>query len=766
MRKKLSYFLIVILCLSFVSFDVQAVVASTTLSLTNTSGDAVQINVTGQPSESIRLSFLPSGASTLSTITLGTTDSSGNFSTLISSGGYGIPAGSPVYATVDGVQSATTLWPSYSSTISLDKTNAQIAVGQSIIIKSSSSLILAANSLTSSISTAISGSQITVTGLSLGSGTLTLCGSSVGCDSVSITVGENSGQTELTLSDNNITLNNKESATVTIFGGGNSGYTIKSNTNSSAVEASISGSSDQIALFGNSAGSATINVCSAEDDTNCINLYVTALSATENSLAFSQNNINLIPGLSSTITVSGGGDSAYYISSNTKSAVATASVSGTSLKVTGGSTTGSTVIKVCSATENAVCSDLYVSNNADSTTASDSVIAFSQNVVSVSKNSSTNVTISGGDGSGYSVSSNSNSDVVTPSINSGSNIISFYGDEEGSSVVEVCAISANSVCASLYVNVGPEAVPITFSTTYPTLASGQKLTVIVTGGTEDNVIYSISNADAVTASINNDGNVLVLEGGTVEGTSVIRVCDDVDSSNCADLTAELVISDDDVDSNDTTDTDDDNSSSSSTDKAATQLAQILVDKALVYAQNIDEIIASVNSTRDTDKEDAAYEDYIEELKADISSTLSDSELNRLKIFITYGTVSTRILGEGERAGVLGSYKKAFGKLPKTEEEWSDAIKIANGRWPSEESEEALAEAKVEFKKVYLREADMSNPNDNAAVSVIAYGLRPSDRNMDSEKAAIKSFRYIYGHDPVSSLAWDIVRAIAYSGASR
>ena len=73
---------------------------------------------------------------------------------------------------------------------------------------------------------------------------------------------------------------------------------------------------------------------------------------------------------------------------------------------------------------------------------------------------------------------------------------------------------------------------------------------------------------------------------------------------------------------------------------------------------------------------------------------------------------------------------------------------------------------LEFKKVYLRSANMDNPNDNAAVSVIAYGLRPSNRNLNSEKTAIKSFKYVYGHNPVSSLAWDIVRAIAYSGATR
>ena len=128
--------------------------------------------------------------------------------------------------------------------------------------------------------------------------------------------------------------------------------------------------------------------------------------------------------------------------------------------------------------------------------------------------------------------------------------------------------------------------------------------------------------------------------------------------------------------------------------------------------------------------------------------------------------TTKILGAGERAGVVNSYKSAFGKVPSTESEWSDAIKIGNGRWPTARSAAAEEKAKVEFKKVYKKIPDMQQPNDNAAVTVISYGLRPGNRNLNSERAAIKSFKAIYGHTPVSALAWDIVRAIAYSGAKR
>ncbi len=135
-------------------------------------------------------------------------------------------------------------------------------------------------------------------------------------------------------------------------------------------------------------------------------------------------------------------------------------------------------------------------------------------------------------------------------------------------------------------------------------------------------------------------------------------------------------------------------------------------------------------------------------------------------FIHVGSPTTKRLGSGERAGVINSYISAFDRVPKTKEEWQDVVKLANGRWPNEKSETAEARAKELFKKVYLRNPNMENPNDNAAVSVVAYGLRPANRNMNSEKTAIKTFKYIYGYNPNSSIDWDVMRAISYSGAVR
>jgi hypothetical protein len=140
---------------------------------------------------------------------------------------------------------------------------------------------------------------------------------------------------------------------------------------------------------------------------------------------------------------------------------------------------------------------------------------------------------------------------------------------------------------------------------------------------------------------------------------------------------------------------------------------------------------------------------------------------QLAYFIKYGTPTTKKMGAGERAGVVSSYLSVFKKMPYAENEWQDVIKIANGRWPTERNQTAENSAKVDiFKKIYKRNFNANNVNDNSAVAIITYGLRPALRNTNSEMMAIKSFKAIYKYSPVSAQDWDIVRAIAYSGAKR
>lgn len=198
-----------------------------------------------------------------------------------------------------------------------------------------------------------------------------------------------------------------------------------------------------------------------------------------------------------------------------------------------------------------------------------------------------------------------------------------------------------------------------------------------------------------------------------------------------------------------------------------QTITITEDAEVVFesGNNLDMIIEYNDKTKDTELQKDGMDKYTKPLLEKKPGLLID-KVYAINNFIVYGTKSTQILGEGERAGVVNSYLKAFGKLPQTEEEWRDCIAIGNGRWPSETSVSAETVAKQEFQNVYKRSADMDNSNDNAAVTIMAYGLRSVDRNLESEKAGFKIFEGIYKYAPINALDWDIVRAIAYSGASR
>ncbi len=152
-----------------------------------------------------------------------------------------------------------------------------------------------------------------------------------------------------------------------------------------------------------------------------------------------------------------------------------------------------------------------------------------------------------------------------------------------------------------------------------------------------------------------------------------------------------------------------------------------------------------------------------------SSNISQTAKKSIKNFLTYGANNnTHQLGLGERAAVMHSYKKAFGKLPNEETELEDCLKIANGRWPTIRSQKAEADAKDRFQEIYDRIPNMDKSHDDAAVTVMAYGLRQraENRNLNSEKKGIQIFKSIFGHTPKDTEDWNIMQGITYSGAKK
>ncbi|PIP66865.1 MAG: hypothetical protein COW93_03335, partial [Parcubacteria group bacterium CG22_combo_CG10-13_8_21_14_all_41_9] len=125
--------------------------------------------------------------------------------------------------------------------------------------------------------------------------------------------------------------------------------------------------------------------------------------------------------------------------------------------------------------------------------------------------------------------------------------------------------------------------------------------------------------------------------------------------------------------------------------------------------------------------------------------LTQAEIN----FISYGTKSTKSLGTGERAGVIHSFKQAFGRLPKTNDDWNDVLRIATNQAPIQRNSEAEQRAK---------DAGAETEQD---MLMVAYGIRPKDRDLQKEIQGIAEFVKKYGHVPSSTLDWNILRSIVY-----
>ncbi|MFH0856480.1 MAG: CARDB domain-containing protein, partial [bacterium] len=192
-------------------------------------------------------------------------------------------------------------------------------------------------------------------------------------------------------------------------------------------------------------------------------------------------------------------------------------------------------------------------------------------------------------------------------------------------------------------------------------------------------------------------------------------------------------------------------------------------KAKLLSDNkLDNILDELRQLRNKVKEQDDKIKYLKVLTHGVKK-LSEAVSSAINNFITYGVdENTKKLGEGERAAVMNSYKTAFNKLPETEDELSDAIKIANGRWPSITNDAAEKKAKEQFQKIYKRIPDMNNDKDNAAVTIMAYGLRQQakNRNLESEKKGIQIFKSIFRKIPQTTEDWNTMQAITYSGAKR
>ncbi|KKU39671.1 MAG: hypothetical protein UX54_C0007G0001, partial [Parcubacteria group bacterium GW2011_GWA2_46_39] len=196
---------------------------------------------------------------------------------------------------------------------------------------------------------------------------------------------------------------------------------------------------------------------------------------------------------------------------------------------------------------------------------------------------------------------------------------------------------------------------------------------------------------------------------------------------------------------------------------AAQVEQINDEAGDVSTGSAAEVASAAGASRDLGLEQSYDSTLVARV---VVATTPAATRARVVNFVTYGTSTTLVLGAGERAGVVNSFRESFGRVPESESDWQDVLKIANGRWPGTLNATREAAMLATFKKIYLRDANRANAHDDAAITVMAYGLRPLPRNLNSEKAGILTFKYLFGKNPSTATDWDTVRAIAYSGATR
>jgi len=188
--------------------------------------------------------------------------------------------------------------------------------------------------------------------------------------------------------------------------------------------------------------------------------------------------------------------------------------------------------------------------------------------------------------------------------------------------------------------------------------------------------------------------------------------------------------------------------------------EALESEAEINFGDINKVLLSSKEKRDLD-----LEFDVRKRMRELAS-LEKEEINAIVNFVSYGTESIRDFAVRDRLDLVNFYKTLFDKFPKEQEDWRNIIKIFNGRWVDKRNLEKEEDFKKEFRKIYLREVDLENNYDANFIMIASYSLRIQERDLDKEKFSIEIFRKIYNRFPSSFGDWNIVRAIAYSGAKR
>lgn len=506
--------------------------ATPTLTLSNTSnGDYVLVSTTGgTPNMPVVLYYYSTLTSGLQSKTIGNTDANGSFWTTVSTGAYGVSSNASVYIIVNGSQSQQVAWPyvntnsTTGSTLTLSQTGVALSLGHTATITATNgtSMYLFNNTNPSVANISINGNQLTVTANNYGTTIFTICsGSSSNCASVYVVV-QSGNAPALTFSQSNATVATGQTIPISIYGGSGV-YTILNNSNTGAISTSLSGNTMNVQA-NSGAGQATITVCTT-DMLSCGIVNVSIGTVTSSALSFSQSNPSISIGQTSTITITGS-TGGYYISSNSNSGVAQASISGSTLSLYG-SSYGSATIVVCSSSGS--CGSVFATvagggGGGNISLGQSSLVLVTGQVVSIP--------ISGGS-LPYSTFNTQNG-IVTASISN--NLLTVTGVAAGSTSVNVCSSGGGCVVLSVVVNAGTGATSVGtspgFSQSTATISTGQSVTISITGS---GGYYISNNTNPSVATGVISGATVVITGGTT-GQTALSICQSTSQCNVITVT--------------------------------------------------------------------------------------------------------------------------------------------------------------------------------------------------------------------------------------
>ncbi|MCL5733814.1 MAG: peptidoglycan-binding protein [Patescibacteria group bacterium] len=414
--------------------------------------------------------------------------------------------------------------PTASSQITFNQSSVSIAYGQNLSVSVAGGTgiySVVSNSNPSVIQATISGSSLNLyANSSSGSANITVCSTNMSsCGVVNVTASGSSNSSILSFSQSNPVITIGQVSPITVSGGTGS-YYVSSNSNTGAVQANLVGNT--LSLYGNYAGSAILTICSS--GSGCGTVSATVVSPGTTPITFSQNNITVSVGQVSNLAISGAGN--YYISSNSSSSVASASINGNTLVITANNA-GSDSITVCQT--GGQCAIAYIT-----VSSSGSSLALNPSNLTLSVGQTSNVVASGI--GGYYISGNSNSSVASAAVSG--NSITVTALSVGSNNITIC--QSNSQCAMLYITVGSAASSQASSSSPSSISVsevisvGKGINLMVSGGSAPYTLSS--NPGTIFTSAISNSNVITLIGVS-SGISSVNVC----SSNGGCATINVVV---------------------------------------------------------------------------------------------------------------------------------------------------------------------------------------------------------------------------------